>query len=259
MPATVERQVAYKVWLASLHSAEYVKQEGWDPNYVTLGDKQVSRVHVVATVVSKFVADDGNYGALTIDDGSDTIRVKAFGPDVRRVEQAKVSTLVRFVGKVKEYDNEIYLSPEIIRTLKDPNWLIAHRLELGVMPVRETHEIETAIAKQRPLAVNAVSTPKTEAKPTEVIIKDADIAPDDKETPETEETNTGVKVGDSKEESINTQILALIKDLDKGDGAPSKEIIETLGMGSEVAKPKIAELLASGEIYEPKKGMLKLL
>tara|TARA_Y100000310_G_C20646160_1_gene796707 strand:+ start:140 stop:808 length:669 start_codon:yes stop_codon:yes gene_type:complete len=222
MPATVERQVAYKVWLASLHSSEYVKQEGWDPNYVVLGGKQVSRVHVVATVVSKFVADDGNYGALTIDDGSETIRVKAFGPDVKRVENAKVGELVRFVGKVKEYNEEVYLSPEIVKPLNSPNWLIAHQLELGEMPARES--TDTSSTKQESLATDAIKEEKTVV-----------------------------------DESVNTKILALIKELDIGDGAASDDVVKNLGVSLEEAKPKIAELLASGEIYEPKKGMLKLL
>ena len=256
MPSTgVERQVAFKVWLASLHGAEYVKQEGWAPNYVTIGGKQISRVHVVATVVSKFMADDGNYGALTLDDGSDTIRIKAFGPDVKRVEAAQVGKLVRFVGKVKEYNDEVYLSPEIIRAIDNPNWLVAHRLELGDMPPRaEGTRSGTAkfSAQQQSLGATPISTPQTEVKPAEVIIKASDIAP--AATPEASAT-------DSKPEgeSINAKILALIGELDAGDGAPSLKIIESLGMGPEVAKPKIAELLASGEIYEPKKGFLKLL
>jgi len=212
MPATIERQVAYKVRLASLHTTPYIKQEGWDPNYVVLNGKQVSRVHVVATVVGKFMAEDGNYGAITLDDGTDTIRVKAFGPDVKTIEVAEVGKLVRFVGKVKEYNNEIYLSPEIVREVS-PNWLIVHKLELG-----------------KPVAADAVS---------EVVIE------------KTEE-----KIED---ENTNAKILALIKELDSGDGASTDGVVEALGIGLEEAKPKIAELLASGEIYEPKKGMLKLL
>jgi len=208
MPATIERQVAYKVWLSDLHSAQYVKQEGWDPNYVTIAGKQISRVHIVATVVGKFMADDGNYGTLTLDDGSDTIRVKAFGPDVKLVENSEVGKLVRFVGKVKEYNSEVYLSPEIAREV-EPNWLIVHRLELG--------------------GVEPVSSDAVEEKIVD------------------------------NEENVNAKLLALIKEKDAGDGAATTEVVDALGVELDVAKPKIAELLASGEIYEPKKGMLKLL
>jgi len=317
MPATVERQVAYKVWLASLHGAEYVKQEGWAPNYVTIGGTQISRVHVVATVVSKFIADDGNYGALTLDDGSDTIRVKAFGPDVKRVEAAQVGKLVRFVGKVKEYNDEVYLSPEIIRAMDNPNWLIAHRMELGEMPPRaegtsgsgtssgmssgasrvsplqqQSLGVDAAFdsSKEDASSLKSVSTPQTATnpatQPAEVIISEADITGDSKEAPVTAtgasttapeanivtdsklvagkpEVATDSKAAErseaSPEESINAQILALIGELDAGDGASTDKLIEALGLEPEVAKPKIAELLASGEIYEPKKGMLKLL
>ena len=209
MPATIERQVAYKVWLNSLHNTQYIKQEGWDPNYVVLDGKQVSRVHVVATVVGRFMAEDGNYGAITLDDGSDTIRVKAFGPDVKTIEAAEVGKLVRFVGKIKEYNSEIYLSPEIVREVS-PNWLIVHKLELG-----------------ESISSDAVSE--------EIVVEKVE------------------------EENTNAKILTLIKELDSGDGASTTSVVEGLGIGLEEAKPKIAELLASGEIYEPKKGMLKLL
>jgi len=162
----------------------------------------------VATVVGKFMADDGNYGTLTLDDGSDTIRVKAFGPDVKLVENSEVGKLVRFVGKVKEYNSEVYLSPEIAREV-EPNWLIVHRLELG--------------------GVEPVSSDAVEEKIVD------------------------------NEENVNAKLLALIKEKDAGDGAATTEVVDALGVELEVAKPKIAELLASGEIYEPKKGMLKLL
>lgn len=234
MPATVERQVAHKIWLASLHLGEFTKQEGWNPSYVKIGEKQVSRVQVIATVVSRFLSDDKNYGTLTLDDGSDTIRAKAFGPDVRFIESTRVGRLIRFIGKVKRYNDELYFAPEIIRDV-DPNWAILHRLDLGTPPVVDRGE-ESMPAEQSKLQEAEPKVKKTKKKEV-------------KEEP--------VEVAESK--NVSTKILALIATIDKGEGAAMTEIVNKLGISLEEAKPKIAELLASGEIYEPRKGILKLL
>ena len=236
MPATIERQVAYKVWLKQIHESEYVKQEGWDPNYIKLGDKQVSRINIVVTVVGRFVADDGNYATLTLDDGTDTIRVKAFGPDVKLIEETKVGAVVRFVGKIKQYQDEKYLAPEIVKVIDNPNWLILHKLELGKIEPR-TGDEPAPIAQQKPL-------PSTPAQPKEV--------PSEKTLSEPNASDA------TPEANISSQILALVAELDVESGAPTAGIISKIGDES-LAKGKIAELLASGEIYEPKKGFLKLL
>lgn len=225
MPANVARQVAHRVWLKQIHESEYVKQEGWDPNFIKLGDKQISRINIIATIVGKFVADDGNYAALTLDDGTDTIRIKAFGPDVKFVENVNVGSVVRFVGKIKQYNDETYLSPEIVKLLEDPNWLILHKLELGKIDPRTGEE---QVTLQKPLTqVTSASVGKKEATA-------------------------------ESESNVSAQVLKKIQQKDKGDGASCAEIITEIGNES-LAKSKIAELLASGEIYEPKKGFLKLL
>ena len=204
MQPQVQRQVAYKVWLSQIHNSDYVKQEGWNPSYINLGDKQVSRINIVSTVVGKFIAEDGNYATLTLDDGSDTIRVKAFGPDVRLVKDMRVGAVVRFVGKVKEFNEERYLAPEIIKELDDPNWIILHRLELGKPQVNEVVEV---------------------VEPTQK----------------------------------SPNLIQIISNLDSGSGASIKEVIKEMKMEEKQAKEKIAELLASGDVFEPTKGKLKVL
>ncbi len=36
-----KRHIAYKVWIKDLLANKYVKQEGWDPNYVEIDGKQI--------------------------------------------------------------------------------------------------------------------------------------------------------------------------------------------------------------------------
>lgn len=255
MPATIERQVAYRVWLKQIHDSPYVKQEGWDPNYIQLGDKQISRINIVTTVVGKFTSEDGNYAALTLDDGTDTIRVKAFGPDVKLMEKATVGAVIRFVGKIKQYNDETYLAPEIIKPLDDPNWLVLQRLELGKIEPRQGEELasEAPLIAQKPLS----SAPKL-AENVASSIDNRGSSKLAEGEPALANEASGESASPKGEQNISSQILAKIQEKDAGGGAPSAEIITEIG-DETLAKEKITDLLASGEIYEPKKGFLKLL
>ena len=66
MADSQKRQIAYKIRIKDLISGEYIKEEGWDPNYIkTLNGINVSRVNLIGTVVAKereeniFIVIDG--------------------------------------------------------------------------------------------------------------------------------------------------------------------------------------------------------
>ncbi len=215
-----KREISQKVWIADLIKGNFSPAEGWNPGFVIIGEKKVSRANILATVAGKFTSDDGNYAAITLDDGTETIRSKAFGPDAVKFHKLRVGSIVRFVGKIKEYNGERYLKPEIAHEISDPNWLIAHKLEMGVpeggMPAPE------------------------EVKPTvseEVAVQQ-------------------IKVEDMGQQA---KILKLIRDLDSGEGAPLETVMEKSGFEAEEAQNIIIGLLKAGEVYEPRKGKLKVL
>ncbi len=211
----IQRLVAKKIWISNLAGAPYVKKEGFEPNYVEVNGNQISRVNVIATVVSKFVSEDGNYAALTLDDGTDTIRAKAFGPDVLKIKNVEVGKLVLFIGKVREYNDELYLSPEVIKEIDNPNWLIVRQLELG-----------------EPKVITKSDEPKAEQKE------------------EVEEMTI---------ENPTDKVIELIKELDNGEGAEIEKIIEKMGLDETEVKNIIVGILKSGDIFEPRKGKLKVL
>jgi len=227
MVQQIKRHVAYKVWINSIVNGDFVKQEGWDPNYIELDGKQISRVNIMATVVGKFLSEDGNYGAITLDDGSDTIRCKAFGPDVIKLKDVEIGSIVRFIGKVREYNEEIHLSPEVVRKIDDANWVLAWNLELG-----------------KPLENKKIE----EKKLTKPIGKETQ-----KEEKETEEA----EVMTISSENFSSKILDIIKNLDGKDGADIMEVIKQSKLEEDEAKNIIAGLLKAGDIFEPKKGLLK--
>ena len=217
---TKKRLASQKIWIRDILASNFIKGQGWDPSYIEFNNTKISRVHLIGTVVAKFLSEDGNYAAITLDDGTETIRSKAFGPDVIKIRNVHIGSLIRFVGKIKEYNAERYVSPEIARELEDPNWMILHKLELGMPAAGEltTEEIK----------------PQMEEAAAIEIIKEEDF-------------------------SVQKQLLESIKALDAGQGADMTEVISKSKLEEEDAKNIIIGLLKSGDIYEPRKGKLKVL
>lgn len=121
------RPIAYKVWINDLSEGKFLKEDG--PGYVLIKDKNVSRVSLIATIIRAYKSDDGNYYSIVIDDGFGSIRIKSWGDDTKLISEFEQGDLILFIGKVREYNNEIYLTPEIVRKT-EANWEILRKLEL---------------------------------------------------------------------------------------------------------------------------------
>jgi RPA family protein len=108
-----ERLVAKKMDIKSLYTGQYTVQEGFNPNYIEINGERISRVRVLATVIDKFLSEDGNYGTITLDDSTDTIRAKAF-QDLRIIEPIEKGDVVEVVGKIREYNEERYIQQKLL-------------------------------------------------------------------------------------------------------------------------------------------------
>lgn len=158
----MERSPAVKVRIKDLVEGEFYRTPGNDPNYLltSLGEK-VSRARVLGVVVSKFVSEDGEYVNITLDDGTATISVRAFR-DTRVLEKIDVGDTAEIIGKVKEYEGEVYLLAEIARKISDPNWELVRRLELVIK--------EKKLGKSRERAV-LESAGESEEDPKERVLE----------------------------------------------------------------------------------------
>jgi len=96
---------------------------------------ELRRVVIVGFVVSKFNKEPDSKGgkrfmSMTLDDGTDTIRIKVWGEeDAVLLEEVKEDILALVIGKVRKYEDEIYLVPEIVKEITDPNYMGLHLLE----------------------------------------------------------------------------------------------------------------------------------
>jgi RPA family protein len=101
-------------------------------------------VRVLATVVSRFKSDDGRYGSLTLDDTTDTITSRAFDEDVQLIESTEEGDIVDVIGRVKEYEDEKYISVESVSKIADPNWELVRKLELALKIKRLGGDVEAS-------------------------------------------------------------------------------------------------------------------
>ena len=96
---------------------------------------ELRRVVVVGFVVSKFKKEAGSEGgkmfmSITLDDGTDTIRIKVWGAEESALlEGVKEDILALVIGKIRKYEDEIYIIPEIVKEITDPNFMGLHLLE----------------------------------------------------------------------------------------------------------------------------------
>ncbi|MBI4020682.1 MAG: hypothetical protein HY369_00395 [Candidatus Aenigmarchaeota archaeon] len=133
----IERQTAKKVAIASLMKGTWEKHEGMNPSFVvTPAGERVSRARILATVTGKFMAEDGAFASITLDDATDTIRAKTF-KTVKPLDEVAVGDLVDVIGKVKEYNGEVYLIPEVVAKIADPNLELLRRLEIRALAAAE--------------------------------------------------------------------------------------------------------------------------
>jgi hypothetical protein len=71
----------------------------------------------------------GKYAYITIDDGTDTIKAWAWDINVDSLERVERNILALVIGRVKSFKDDIYVAPEIIREIEDPNFMTYHMLE----------------------------------------------------------------------------------------------------------------------------------
>jgi RPA family protein len=211
---------ARKVLISELMTGQWVKKEGMEPSFVTTKNgENISRARILATVISKFQAEDGNFGSITLDDSSDTIRAKTF-KTVEPISDLEIGSIVDVTGKVREYNEEIYIIPEVIRNVNDPNFELLRKLEIA----RRLADIKSGKAKPN---IN------TEA---EAAMEAPEAGEDDKET-------------------LRKKVLTMIES--NPDGVNYNEISEGMSAKETELESVINDLLAEGICFEPTPGKIK--
>jgi RPA family protein len=254
----MQRQTAVRVRIVDIVSGEWVKKEGMEPSYVvTPGKETVSRARIVGTVVGKFDSDDGNFSSVTIDDATGVIRAKLWR-ETALLKTVRPGNLVSVIGKVREYDGEIYIVPELINNITPDEESLA-RLEViekikgrsGQGKAKHTHA-EPAEPKAK-----AVKHEKAQEHPAHAAPA-AHKAPH--AAPAAKTAHAGAvheKKAEAPKEAENPRkkVLALIEK--NPDGIRYADLLTQSGLPEEDVENVINEVLGEGVCYEPIPGKIK--
>lgn len=241
MPA--KRLTAKKVRICDIVSGRYFSgsREDLKPSVIiTQFGQRISRASLVATVTDKFLSEDQTYGSITIDDETEAIRVKAFKEGVELIKGIEPGDIVLVVGKLKEYNGEVYINGEIVRKINDPNVESLRKLEILNQLVGQKKILEEIKGLEGKM-------PKDELKS---YVKD-------KFGIEEQDLEVMLEAKIEEEVDYKPKILQLIESLDEGEGVDIGKIFELSDLAENIIEKAINDLLASGELYEPKPNVFK--
>src|SRR3989344_3282651 len=240
--AEIKRATAYKLWIKDICDGKFISPESIEETpYLETRNLKVSRVNIIATTVLIYKSEDSGYANLTLDDGSgEAIRVKCWRDDVRLLNNVNVGDLVNVIGRVRLFNNEIYLFPEIVKVLVDHNWGRLRKLELTKM----YGAIEIVKPQIKPVEVKPIVQEKPRIN--EITINTNNIEEIDFTKPE---TNT---ITETERQKVLTAIEG---GADKG--IRILEVASKCGLSEEQTQNIIRELVKEGEVYHPKPGFIQ--
>ena len=129
MEQKFDRQTAQIIGIQDILTGDYVKEEGWQPNYIVVGARKVSRVNIIGTIVDK------GENQTSVDDGNASISLRSFeNPDF--FKSIEIGDTVVVVGKPRQFNDEKYIAIEILKKT-DPGWLKVRQKQLEIMPEPE--------------------------------------------------------------------------------------------------------------------------
>ena len=224
MNEVFQRKTAYKLWINDILSSNFIREDDESrQNYVVFNRKQVSRVNIIGTVVQIVKNDEKQFGSLTIDDSSAEIRVKVWNESVELLNNVNISDTVLIIGKIRGYNEEIYIAPEIIKKV-DVLWELERRLEL-MNGSQDKAETSMQILDKKAEMITLITEEKIQ----------------------------------EHAEPIRGKIINLIEKYDKEDGADIFDIMKESNLDASKFNQVVEELIKQGEIYQINPNKLKLL
>ncbi|MBU0958917.1 MAG: hypothetical protein KKB31_03140 [Nanoarchaeota archaeon] len=143
-----KRNIAFKLRIGDILMGKPILNEERF-SFLELGSKKIIRANIVGNIVDKYESQgETRYLNLTLDDGSGQIKLKAFGDDTQKFQDITQGQTVVVIGVLRHWNNELYISPEIIRE-QDPKYLLIRKLEID----KEKSKDKTGLGRQEIIAV----------------------------------------------------------------------------------------------------------
>lgn len=247
--AQQKRQTAKIANAEELNSGKYFQKEGFTPNYLlTPEGKRFSRARMVATVVDTFSNEDDTYGSITLDDGTDTVQVKFFN-DLNAMKELDIGDIVEAIGKVREYQGQIYMNAEILEKREVEKELL-HELR------HKKSEEEWSQLRE------TVKQLKDSGKSQEEIEKEMAGKLEEEEVDALLQSfgeQFDTETSEEDMENLERDVIDAVEKLDKDDGADYGDIADEVDAPEDQLEDTINTLLSEGTFYEPQPGKIKKL
>lgn len=231
-----ERETAKICSVQRLLSGSYVKQEGWKPNHVDLGDCTVSRINIIGVVVEKPEAH-----SFMLDDGTGTVSVTDFDRS-RQTKDLEVGDPVLVIGKPRIFQQNLFIACEIAQSkqLKEnPLWLTVRKKRLQDESPGEIQGKQSQGKEEEPVAGDSHE-------------QEASTNSLSEETPLPAQSRSQ----DKHQEPTGDDVINFLKENDDGQGCDIDLITEHFGQNIEET---IHTLITMGEVYEIRPGKIKVL
>lgn len=221
----MKRQTAYRFWIKDLIESEpKVNKEGY--KYFDVNGKEVVRVNIIANVINKYSNESGSYFSVTLDDGSAQLRVKTWNEDTTFLDNIDIGSMVLVVGRLSESNGEIFLRPEIVKIVDNAEWELARKLEL-------------LKAYGKPERLNQELKEEKVGEVKQEVVEEV--------------VSSGNNAVNSREKVMN-----VLENAPAG-GIEIQDAVKKSGLDEDEADKIIEDLLKEGEVFQPKRGFLKLI
>ena len=136
------RAVAKKLKIRNILSASKTKEN----SSFLINGQQVLRVNLIVTIINDpFVST--TYCQCMVDDGSGQINIRNFD-DKNFFDDLSAGDSVLIIGKLRQYNNEIYVIGEIIKKVENKKWFEVRNLELKNFNLNKNKKGEQKTASQ---------------------------------------------------------------------------------------------------------------
>ncbi len=176
-----KRHIAYKLRIGDILIGKPIfDQERFV--HIELGDKNISRVNILGNIVEKYESEgETKYIFFKLDDGSGQISLKVFGDNIEKFKNVEQGDTVVVIGLLRNWNNETYIIPEIIKE-QDPKYLLIRKLETEKIRSKEASPLidksQIVAVKDRILGTIKAAEEEGGIEMDQIIMNLRDISPE---------------------------------------------------------------------------------
>ncbi len=142
-----KRHIAYKMRIGDLLKGRVIMEMDRFKS-LEIENKQIVRVNLIANIIDKFLQEgEKKFASMTLDDASGQIKLKLFGEDITKFAPFAQGDTVSVIGLLRSWNNEVYLTPEIIKK-RDPAFLMVRKLEIDKTKPKVVEKTELAKVRE---------------------------------------------------------------------------------------------------------------